>query len=81
MSLGLEQKVEKQFVLTIPLNFGKWWRHMAKLQIWIPETLFLWNQQPSLIGKFLHENWSIKTEILVLLGISNCVSCYLFGEE
>ena len=39
---------------------------------------FLWNQSidrlriyrqpPSLIGQFLHENWSIKTEILVSLG-------------
>ena len=31
---------------------------------------YLWNQQPpSLIGQFLHENWSIKTEILLFLGI------------
>ena len=31
---------------------------------------FLWNQEPpSLIGQFLHKNWSIKTEILLFLRI------------
>jgi len=31
---------------------------------------YIWDQQPpSLIGQFLHENRSIKTEILVLLGV------------
>jgi len=31
---------------------------------------FLWDQQPpSLISQFLHGNWSIKTEMLVLIGI------------
>ena len=31
---------------------------------------FLWDQRPpSLIGQFLHENWPIKTEILVFLGV------------
>ena len=31
---------------------------------------YLWNQQPpSVIGQFLYENWSIKTEILLFLGI------------
>jgi hypothetical protein len=38
--LGLGQKVERQFALTITLNFEKCWRHIAKLTIRIPGTRF-----------------------------------------
>jgi hypothetical protein len=33
------------------------------------DWLRIYRQPPSLIGQFLHENWSIKTEILVFFGI------------
>ena len=36
----------------------------------ISENSFLWDQPPpSLIDQFSHENWSIKTEMLVFLGV------------
>jgi hypothetical protein len=43
---------------------------MANLIIWIPETHFYGiKKPPPLIGQFLHENWSIKTEIVVFFRI------------